>query len=305
MGTVSHGESIHHEIVGKGSQPLAENRVVAFLPGVEAQVLKQNHFPRRHGADGRLNLRSGDSREAFYRVVQQDSQAVAHRRQPQRIVLLAPGTSQVGAENGPAAAFDQVLDSGQSSPETLIVSGDGLNALLDGHIEVHPHQHPAAVYVKLRQTALGHLYNSPSSRNDCAMIDASSRVHGPPERAPIRQFPKRSHSFRGDTGGHCGGQALVRQLPRLQFRSIAGPGFIQDGHQPGGILRLQHSLHVYGAQLALRGDTAVLQGVNHRQALFPGDNVAGCHCVAALAPEVVDIAGDLPRRSQLDTQGMQ
>ena len=160
MGPMGHGEGVHHEVVGERGEGLGEDGVIGLLAGVEAQVLQQNDIASAHGGDCSLHAGAGYLRQALHGVVQQEGQAVADGGQAECLVDPAARAAEMGAEDGAAALVDEVPDGGQGGTQALVVSGDGLDPLLDGNVEVHSDKYPAARYVQLRQAALNHLCHS-------------------------------------------------------------------------------------------------------------------------------------------------
>ena len=167
VGPVGGAEGIVDVDLGQGRQLCGEAGVVLLLLGEEAHVLQQHHVAVGHGGHLGFGVGADAAVGLDHGLAEQLAEAGGHRRQPHGLVHLALGPAEVGGQQHPGAVVDQVTHGGQGGPDAGVV-GDGAS-IVEGNVEVDPHQHPLAaefVGAEAGEGSLRHGYGSGKAGGD-------------------------------------------------------------------------------------------------------------------------------------------
>ncbi len=150
---VRRAESVVHVDVAIRRQRLGELRVVGLLLGMEAQVLQEEDLAGLQATDGVLGADPDGVAGGRDRLTQQGREVLGHRSQPERVADLALGPTEVAHEHDRGAPLEEVGDGRDGRPDPGVVLD---LAVLDGDVEVDPHEDPLARGVHVADGELVH-----------------------------------------------------------------------------------------------------------------------------------------------------
>ena len=142
VGPVGGAEGVVHIHIGQLGQFGGEVAFVLFFFGEEAHVFEQQHVAIGHG--GHLGFGVGaDAAVGFgHGHAEQRAEAGGHGGEAHGLIHLALGPAEVGRQDHLGALGGEVVDGGQGRLDAGVV-GDR-TGVIEGHVEVDPHQHPLA-----------------------------------------------------------------------------------------------------------------------------------------------------------------
>jgi hypothetical protein len=172
VGAVRGAEGVVDVDLGQRGQRLGEGRIVGFLFGVVAQVLKQQnlaglklaghlagHFAHAVGGKGHV--------DAFAeRLVEQFAQAVDDRAQRILWIRFALGAAQVRGQDDLGLVLEGVDDGGQRGHDAGVV-GDGRAVFSERHVEVDADEDPLVGQIDV---ANGELWHGDHSGREVAVL---------------------------------------------------------------------------------------------------------------------------------------
>mmetsp|Transcript_45274 Transcript_45274/g.81426 ORF Transcript_45274/g.81426 Transcript_45274/m.81426 type:complete len:451 (-) Transcript_45274:58-1410(-) len=129
---------------------------LAFLLHMEAKVFKQNHRASRRVSAGGLNLCTTTVLAESHRLPKLLLEDLGHWCQGELLDDRAIRTTEMGSQDyGLGSLIQDLLDSGQSTVNTLSVGNDGRVLLILRHVEVHSHENALAGNVHIVNGELG------------------------------------------------------------------------------------------------------------------------------------------------------
>ena len=152
VGAMGGAEGVVDVDVGELGERPGKGRVVLGLPGLEADVLQQQHFAGPEAPRHRLDVAADHRRRLLDRDAEQLGQPLADRAHRERGVGLALRPAEVGDEDQGRAPLAQQLDRRQRRPDSRVV---GDPAVLQRDVEVDPDEHAPAGDLSVADACLG------------------------------------------------------------------------------------------------------------------------------------------------------
>ena len=139
-------KGVVHIHLGQPGQLPAEGRLISLFLGMEAQVFEQQQLTRLQGRSLLSDRRTDAVSRHPNRPSDQLAQPLSSGLQAVGRAGAAFGPSQMGAQDQPGAAFDEIVQGRQGSPDTGVIADP---AVVQGDVEIDPHQDAFAVEIEV------------------------------------------------------------------------------------------------------------------------------------------------------------
>ena len=183
MGPMGSAECVVYVDLRKVGQLPRELRAVGFLFGMEAQVFQQQNFPGAEPGCQSFSLCPDAIRSLRHRLPQQLFQALSHRGQAHLCIWLTFRAAQMRSEHERRPLREDRTNCRQRHPNARVAGNGSTRFLVEGNVEVHPHEHALVAQVDLVDGVEAHVRpvggetarsRRPSSGDQAASLETRS-----------------------------------------------------------------------------------------------------------------------------------
>ena len=154
VGAVRRAEGVVDVDVAVAGQRRREAGVVGLLLVVEAEVLQEQQLTGLEAVDGIHGPDADGVTGGRHGPLEELGEVLGHGAQAQRVADLALRPSEVAHEHDGGAVLEQVGDGGEGGADAGVVPHP---AVLDGHVEVDPHEDALALRIEVTDGELVHV----------------------------------------------------------------------------------------------------------------------------------------------------